>query len=52
LLHVQSPLAWGAWWQYVNVLRLPDYAPYASKVKLAGVIGCGMWLASSSDRID
>ncbi|WP_045728214.1 type IV secretory system conjugative DNA transfer family protein [Xanthomonas sp. GPE 39] len=42
LLHVQAPLAWGTWWQYVKVLRLPQYAPYAVKVKMAGVIGFGV----------
>ncbi|WP_158881803.1 type IV secretory system conjugative DNA transfer family protein [Rhodanobacter sp. L36] len=41
LLHVQVPLAWDTWWQYVRVIDLPQIAPYADKIKMAGGIGFG-----------
>jgi type IV secretion system protein VirD4 len=37
-----APLAWNTWWQYVQVKDLPQYAPYAGKVKLAGAVGFGL----------
>jgi type IV secretion system protein VirD4 len=36
------------WWQYVDVMERPAYAPYAGKIKAAGAIGFGfpgvLWL--------
>ena len=36
-----SPLAWNTWWQYHQVASLPQYAPDAGKIKLAGWLGFG-----------
>lgn len=41
-LHVDAPPAWNTWWQYFQALSLPQYAPYAIKVKSAGAIGFGV----------
>ncbi|RDS81032.1 type IV secretory system conjugative DNA transfer family protein [Dyella psychrodurans] len=40
LRHV--PLAWDTYWSYVKVMAMPDYAPYAGKIKLAGYVGFGL----------
>ena len=37
-----SPLAWNTWWQYHQAASLPQYAPYAGKIKLAGGLGFGL----------
>jgi len=37
-----SPLAWNTWWQYHQAASLPQYAPYAGKIKLAGWLGFGL----------
>lgn len=42
LLGVKAPPAWDTWWQYVRVVDLPQYAPYAGKIKLAGAVGFGL----------
>ncbi|MGH8156194.1 MAG: type IV secretory system conjugative DNA transfer family protein [Rhodanobacteraceae bacterium] len=42
LLGVNAPLVWNTWWQYVRVVDLPQYAPYAGKIKLAGAVGFGL----------
>ncbi|MEW9625581.1 type IV secretory system conjugative DNA transfer family protein [Rhodanobacter geophilus] len=43
LLDLRSaPLAWNTWWQYLQVATLPQYAPYAGKIKLAGGLGFGL----------
>jgi type IV secretion system protein VirD4 len=51
LLHVQIPLAWNSWWQYFEAIDLPQYAPFAGKIKLAGAGGFGLpllvWAALS-----
>lgn len=31
LLHVQAPLAWGSWWQYVNVLPSRNMRPMPAR---------------------
>lgn len=36
------PSAWNTWWQYHQVAGLPQFAPYAVKVKLAGWLGFGL----------
>jgi type IV secretion system protein VirD4 len=41
LLSVEAPLAWNTWWQYFQVTDLPPFAPFATKIKLAGGIGFG-----------
>ena len=49
MLHVEVPLAWNTWWRYFGALDLPQVAPYARKIKMAGGIGFGVpvlaWLA-------
>jgi type IV secretion system protein VirD4 len=37
LRHV--PLEWGTYWSYFKVMAVPDYAPYAGKIRLAGYVG-------------
>jgi type IV secretion system protein VirD4 len=37
-----APLAWNTWWQYVQAADLPQYAPYAAKIRLSGAIGFGV----------
>ncbi|MCC8445929.1 type IV secretory system conjugative DNA transfer family protein, partial [Xanthomonas translucens] len=37
-----TPLAWNTWLQYVQVKNLPQYAPFAGKIKLAGALGFGL----------
>ncbi|RST47371.1 type IV secretory system conjugative DNA transfer family protein [Variovorax sp. DXTD-1] len=37
-----APLAWNTWWQYIQATDLPQYAPYAAKIKLSGAIGFGV----------
>lgn len=36
------PLAWDTWWQYARVLDLPQYAPFAGRIRLAGGLGLGL----------
>lgn len=42
------PLQWNTWWQYFQVKDLPQFAAFASKIKLAGGVGFGapflVWL--------
>ncbi|WP_425611736.1 type IV secretory system conjugative DNA transfer family protein, partial [Xanthomonas campestris] len=49
LLKLAVPLHWDTYWSYVKALDLPQFAPYASKIKLAGAIGFGVpllaWIA-------
>jgi type IV secretion system protein VirD4 len=44
-----TPLAWDTWRQYFQVRDLPQFAPFASKIKLAGGLGFGLpllaWLS-------
>lgn len=42
LLELRTPLEWNTYWQYVRALDLPQVQPYASRIKLAGVIGFGL----------
>jgi type IV secretion system protein VirD4 len=42
LLKVDASLAWNTWWQYFQVKDLPQYIPFAGKIKLAGGLGFGM----------
>ena len=37
-----APLNWNTWWQYIQAADLPQYAPYATKIKLSGAIGFGV----------
>ncbi|MDP9930622.1 type IV secretory system conjugative DNA transfer family protein [Variovorax paradoxus] len=37
-----APLTWNTWWQYIQATDLPQYAPYATKIKLSGAIGFGV----------
>jgi type IV secretion system protein VirD4 len=37
-----APLAWNTWWQYFQVKDMPQFAPFAGKIKLAGGIGFGV----------
>jgi type IV secretion system protein VirD4 len=37
-----SSVAWSTWWQYHLVAGLPQYVPYAGKIKSAGVLGFGL----------
>jgi type IV secretion system protein VirD4 len=37
-----APPAWNTWWQYIQAADLPQYAPYATKIKLSGAIGFGV----------
>lgn len=36
-----APLAWNTWWQYFQVKNLPPFAPFATKILLAGSTGLG-----------
>ncbi|MFA1753982.1 type IV secretory system conjugative DNA transfer family protein, partial [Xanthomonas campestris] len=49
LLKVAGPLSVGTYWSYVKALDLPQFAPYATKIKLAGALGFGVplltWIA-------
>ena len=44
----QASLAWDTWPGYVRVLTMPQFAPFAGKIKAAGAIGFGfpglLWL--------
>ncbi|GAE50044.1 hypothetical protein XPR_0214 [Xanthomonas arboricola pv. pruni MAFF 301420] len=42
LLKVAGPLSVGTYWSYVKALDLPQFAPYATKIKLAGALGFGV----------
>lgn len=37
-----APQAWNMWWQYHEAIRLPEFAPYAFRIKLAGYVGFGL----------
>lgn len=41
LLKQESPLKWHTYWGYFKALDLPQWAPYAKKIKLGGAIGFG-----------
>ncbi|MCS3748842.1 hypothetical protein FHY18_004492 [Xanthomonas arboricola] len=49
LLKVAGPLTVGTYWSYVQALELPQFAPYATMIKLAGALGFGVpllaWVA-------
>jgi type IV secretion system protein VirD4 len=36
------PQAWNFWWQYFHALQLPQFAPYADRIKLSGAVGFGL----------
>lgn len=42
------PLAWDTWWQYFEVKNLPQFAPFATRIEMAGGLGLGapvvVWL--------
>ncbi|MGC1548982.1 MAG: type IV secretory system conjugative DNA transfer family protein [Rhodanobacter sp.] len=40
-LHNEPP-AWNTWWQYVQAMDLPPFAPYVMRIKLTGAIGFGL----------
>ena len=43
LLGLESaPLQWNTWWAYFTALDLPQFAPYATRIKLAGAAGFGL----------
>ncbi len=42
LLQVDAPLQWTTWWGYARVLDLPQLAPHAGRVRLAGWVGFGL----------
>jgi len=37
-----APRTWDMWWQYVQAMALPQFAPYALRIKLSGAIGFGL----------
>lgn len=37
-----APPTWNTWWQYFHALTFPQYAPFASKIKLSGALGFGL----------
>ena len=37
-----APRTWDMWWQYVQAMALPQFAPYAMRIKLSGAIGFGL----------
>lgn len=37
-----TPLAWNTWWQYLQAMDLPAFAPFASRIKLSGAVGFGL----------
>ncbi|WP_329743000.1 type IV secretory system conjugative DNA transfer family protein [Dyella sp. A6] len=42
LLRVSAPLAWNTWWQYLRASDLPQLAPYARRIRVAGSLGLGI----------
>lgn len=50
LLGVPTPLQWNTYLQYWQALELPQFAPYAAKIKISGAIGFGLsilgWLGA------
>jgi type IV secretion system protein VirD4 len=36
------PVQWQTWWTYYRALELPQVAPYAGKIRLAGGLGFGL----------
>ncbi|HEX7804403.1 MAG TPA: type IV secretory system conjugative DNA transfer family protein [Pseudoxanthomonas sp.] len=41
LLKQDLPLKWQTYWGYFKALDLPQWAPYATKIKLGGAVGFG-----------
>ena len=39
------PLAWDTWWQYFEVKNLPQFAPFATRIEMAGGLGLGAAVA-------
>jgi type IV secretion system protein VirD4 len=37
-----TPQAWNTWWQYVQAMALPSFAPYSSRIQLSGAVGFGI----------
>ncbi|GAA0257669.1 type IV secretory system conjugative DNA transfer family protein [Rhodanobacter caeni] len=37
-----TPLAWNTWWQYLQAIDLPPFAPFALRIKLGGALGFGL----------
>lgn len=37
-----TPSGWDTWWQYFQAKNLPKFAPFATKIRLAGGIGFGI----------
>src|SRR3954467_9002680 len=37
-----QPVSWDTWWHYARVLDQPAYAPYALRIRAAGVIGISL----------
>ncbi|MGC1550490.1 MAG: type IV secretory system conjugative DNA transfer family protein [Rhodanobacter sp.] len=37
-----EPQAWNTYWQYVQAMGQPPFAPYVMRIKLAGAIGFGL----------
>ncbi len=46
----QEPQSWNVWWRYVEALESPQFALYATRIKLAGAAGFGLpllaWIGS------
>ncbi len=42
LLRVDFPLSWDSYYHYVMAMHLPQYQPYADRIKLAGYVGLGL----------
>lgn len=39
-----APQAWNLWWQYFQAKDLPQFAPYATRIKASGAVGFGLSL--------
>jgi type IV secretion system protein VirD4 len=37
-----TPQTWNMWWQYFQAIELPQFAPYAIRIKLSGAVGFGL----------
>lgn len=35
-------LGWNTWWQYLQATDLPQFAPFAGRIKFSGIIGFGL----------
>ncbi len=42
LLKLNTPLEWNTWWRYYSVLDLPQFQPFAMKIKASGAAGFGL----------